>query len=91
MMARMWVRIGSRRLAGCSRGSWWCGGVVLVSFMVWELCVCYGVGVGALETLVTGARVMCFGCLDSLVEMVFCHGQHPISTPACFCNGYWRV
>ena len=40
----MWVRIGSRRLAVCSRGSWF-GGVVL--FMVWldvcgNWCRCFG-------------------------------------------------
>ena len=80
----MWVKIGSRRLAVCSRGSWF-GGVVLFMVMcVFVLCN----RCRFWKSLVTGARVMCFGCLDILVEMVFCHCQYPISTPAFFCNGY---
>ncbi len=43
----MWVKIGSRRLAVCSRGSWF-GGVVLLLFMMWcvfvlcNRCRCFG-------------------------------------------------
>ena len=64
---------------------WWGGVVHGVVGCLWEL-------VSVLwKSLVTGARLMCFGCLDILVEMVFCHCKLPMSTPSSFYNGYLIV